>query len=141
MYCFNSINFQYMYSNIDISFVLFNIFSKFLLYLECYLISHKSHQKVGKYIKQNNRYIYNTKMSDMSHYVPDCTVESEYKGLRLEQYYTINIFPQEHVYVFVHEQKNRTKPFSRKLLTLFLYSNTHFQKSFLVIHSVKTYKL
>ena len=40
-------------------------------------------------------------MSDMSHYVPDCTVESEYKGLRLEQYYTINIFPKK-VYMFLY---------------------------------------
>jgi hypothetical protein len=35
-------------SDTDISFVLFNISSKFLLYLECYLLSPKRHKKVSK---------------------------------------------------------------------------------------------
>jgi hypothetical protein len=37
-------------SDTDISFVLFNISSKFLLYLECYLLSPKRHKKVIKEI-------------------------------------------------------------------------------------------
>ena len=53
-------------SDTDISFVLFNISSKFRLYLECYLLSHKMHKKVSKYIKQTKRYISVTKKSDMS---------------------------------------------------------------------------
>jgi hypothetical protein len=53
-------------SDIDISFVLFNISSKFLLYLECYLLSSKMHKKVSKYIKQNKRYYSITKKSDTS---------------------------------------------------------------------------
>ena len=41
-------------------------------------------------------------MSDMSHCnVPDCTNVSEYKGLRLEQYYTINIF-SKNMYMFLY---------------------------------------
>jgi hypothetical protein len=35
-------------SDTDIYFVLFNIPSKFLLYLECYLLSPKMHKKVSK---------------------------------------------------------------------------------------------
>ena len=34
--------------DMDISFVPFNISSKFLLYLECYLLSPKMHKKVSK---------------------------------------------------------------------------------------------
>ena len=36
-------------SDTDISFVLFNISSKFVLYLECYLLSPKMHKKVSKF--------------------------------------------------------------------------------------------
>ena len=50
-----------------ISFVLLNISSKFLLHLECYLLSHNRHVKISKQIKQNKRYISITKISDMSH--------------------------------------------------------------------------
>ena len=35
-------------SDTDISFVLFNISSKFLLYLECYFLSPKMYKKVSK---------------------------------------------------------------------------------------------
>ena len=48
-------------SDTDIFFVLFNISSKFLLYLECYLLLPKMHKKVSKQIKQTNRYISITK--------------------------------------------------------------------------------
>jgi hypothetical protein len=50
----------------DISFVLLNISSKFLLYLECNILSPKMHKKVNKYIKQTKRYISITKESDTS---------------------------------------------------------------------------
>ena len=65
--------------DLDISFVLFNMSSKCLLHLECYLLSHKRHIKISKQIKQTKRYISITKKSDMSHsdlsrYVSDCTV-------------------------------------------------------------------
>ena len=54
------------HSDTDISFVLFNISSKFRLYLECYLLSPKMHKKVSKYIKHSKKYISITKKSDMS---------------------------------------------------------------------------
>jgi hypothetical protein len=53
-------------SDTDIFFVLFNISSEFLLYLECYLLLPKMHKKVSKYIKQIKRYISITKKSDTS---------------------------------------------------------------------------
>ena len=53
-------------SDTDIFFVLFNLSSKFLLYLECYLVSPKMYKKVSKQIKQSNRYISITKKSDTS---------------------------------------------------------------------------
>ena len=53
-------------SDTDISFVLFNISSKFLLYLEYYLLSPKMHKKVNKLIKHSIKYISTTKKSDMS---------------------------------------------------------------------------
>ena len=53
-------------SDTDISIDLFNIASKFLLYLECYLLSPKMHKKVSKYIKQTQRYISFSKKSDTS---------------------------------------------------------------------------
>ena len=53
-------------SDTDISFVLFNISSKFVLYLECYLLSPKRHKKVSKQIKQSKIYISISKKSDMS---------------------------------------------------------------------------
>ena len=53
-------------SDLDISFVLLNIFSKFLLHLECYLPSPKRHIKISKQIKQIKRYISITKKSDTS---------------------------------------------------------------------------
>ena len=52
--------------DLDISFVLLNIFSKFLLHLECYLLSHKRQIKISKQLKQTKRYIGFTKMSDTS---------------------------------------------------------------------------
>ena len=54
--------------DLDISFVLLNISSKFLLHLECYLISPKRHIKIRKQIKQTKRYISTciTKQSDTS---------------------------------------------------------------------------
>jgi hypothetical protein len=52
--------------DLDISFVLLNIFSKFILHLECYLLSLKRHIKISKWIKQNKRYISITMKSDMS---------------------------------------------------------------------------
>jgi hypothetical protein len=52
--------------DLDISFVLLNISSKFLLHLECYLLSPKKHIKISKQIKQTKRYISITKKSDMS---------------------------------------------------------------------------
>ena len=42
------------------------ISSKFLLHLECYLLSPKRHTKISKQIKQTKRYISITKKSDMS---------------------------------------------------------------------------
>jgi hypothetical protein len=48
----------------DIFFVLFNISSEFLLYLECYILSRKMHKKVSKWIKQGKKYISITKKSD-----------------------------------------------------------------------------
>jgi hypothetical protein len=53
-------------SDLDISFVLLNISSKFLLHLECYLLSPKRHIRINKWIKQTKRYISITKKSDMS---------------------------------------------------------------------------
>jgi hypothetical protein len=53
-------------SDTDISFVLFNISSKFVLHLECYLLSPKRHKKVSKLIKQSKKYISITKKSDTS---------------------------------------------------------------------------
>ena len=53
-------------SDTDVSFVLFNISSKFLSYLECYSLSPKKHKKVSKQIKQSKTYISITKKSDMS---------------------------------------------------------------------------
>ena len=66
-------------SELDISFVLLNISSKFLLHLECYLLSPKRHIRISKCIKQTKIYISITKKSDMSitdlsRYVSDCTV-------------------------------------------------------------------
>jgi len=52
--------------DLDISFVLLNISSNFLLPLECYLPSPKRHIKISKYIKQTKRYIIITKKSDTS---------------------------------------------------------------------------
>ena len=59
--------------------VLLNISLKFLLHLECYLLSHKRYIKISKQIKQSKRHISITKKSDMSitdlsRYVSDCTV-------------------------------------------------------------------
>ena len=51
---------------LDISFVLLNKFSQFLLHLQCYLLSLKRHIKISKQIKQTKRYISITKKSDMS---------------------------------------------------------------------------
>ena len=51
-------------SDLDISFVLLNISSKFLLHLECYLLSSKRHVRISKWIKQTKRYISITKKSD-----------------------------------------------------------------------------
>ena len=42
----------------DIPIVLFNISSKFILYLECYLISPKNLKKLSKKIKQSKEYQY-----------------------------------------------------------------------------------
>ena len=53
-------------SDTDISFVLFNTSSKFLLYLECYSLSPKRHKKVRKQTKQSKKFISITKMSDTS---------------------------------------------------------------------------
>ena len=52
--------------DLDISFVLLNTFSKFLLHLECYLLSHKRNIKISKQLKQTTRYIGIAKMSDTS---------------------------------------------------------------------------
>jgi hypothetical protein len=52
--------------DLDISFVLLNTFSKFLLQLECYLLSPERNIKINKYIKQTKRYISITKKSDTS---------------------------------------------------------------------------
>jgi len=52
--------------DLDISFVLLYISSKFLLHLECYLLSPKRHIKISKWIKQTKRYISITKKSDRS---------------------------------------------------------------------------
>jgi hypothetical protein len=54
-------------SDLDISFVLLNISSKFILHnLECYLLSPKRHIRISKWIKQTKRYISITKKSDTS---------------------------------------------------------------------------
>ena len=50
----------------DISFFPFNISSKFLLYLECYLLLPKMHKKVSKQIKQSKKYVNITKKSGTS---------------------------------------------------------------------------
>jgi hypothetical protein len=50
----------------DISFVLLNISSKFLLYLEYYILSPKMHKKVNNKIKQSKKHISITKKSDKS---------------------------------------------------------------------------
>ena len=52
----------------DISFFPFNIpvSSKFLLYLECYLLLPKMHKKVSKQIKQSKKYVSITKKSGTS---------------------------------------------------------------------------
>ena len=50
--------------DLDISFVLLNISSKFLLHLKCYLLSPKRHIKIRKYNKQTKRYISITMKSD-----------------------------------------------------------------------------
>ena len=52
--------------DLNTSFVLLNIFSKFLLHLECYLLSPKRHIKISKQIKQTKRYFSTTKKSDTS---------------------------------------------------------------------------
>ena len=52
--------------DLNTSFVLLNIFSKFLLHLECYLLSPNRHIKISKQIKQTKRYISITKKSDTS---------------------------------------------------------------------------
>ena len=52
-------------SDTDISFVLLNISSKFLLHLESYLLSPKRHIRISKWIKQIKRYISITKKSDV----------------------------------------------------------------------------
>jgi hypothetical protein len=56
------------------------IWSKFLLYLECYLLSLKMHKKVSKSIKQSKKHISITKKSDTSItvivYVSECTVNT-----------------------------------------------------------------
>ena len=52
--------------DLDISFVLLNISSKFLLHLECYLLWPKRHFKIHKKIKQTKRYINITKKNDTS---------------------------------------------------------------------------
>ena len=49
--------------DLDISFVLYNISSKFLSHLECFLLSPKRHIKINK---QTKRCISMTKKSDMS---------------------------------------------------------------------------
>ena len=65
-------------SDLDISFVLFNISSKFLLHLECYLLAPKRHTRISKWIKQTKRYVSITKTSDTPttaiHYVMYLTV-------------------------------------------------------------------
>ena len=52
--------------DLDISFVLLNIISKFLLHVECYLLPPRRHIKISKQIKQIKRYISITKKGDTS---------------------------------------------------------------------------
>ena len=52
--------------DVDVSLVLFSISSRFLLYLECYLLSLKMQRKVGKCVERGRRCICIAGMSDAS---------------------------------------------------------------------------
>jgi hypothetical protein len=61
--------------------------SKFLLHLECYLLSSKRHIRISEWIKQTKRHISITKksdtsISDLSRYVSDCTVHEKFEDIK-----------------------------------------------------------
>jgi len=92
--------------DLDISFDLLDISSKFLLHLECYLLSLKRHIKISKYIKETKRYFSMTKKSNTSHftiwllssYVSDCIVDYEYQKYRKDTLYYYNT---DAIYIWV----------------------------------------
>jgi hypothetical protein len=70
----------------DIPIVLFNISSKVILYLECYLLSPKNLKKLSKKIKHSKEYIIVTKIWGVS-------ITVIYHAMSLTVLYKTNLLP------------------------------------------------